>query len=150
MCYFGIGRIGRVALVAEEAPTSVPVTEEPTHFVADVEVFDVSGKAFPRDSAFVESEFDLFRRAVVHPVEEKVKGGRVGEREVDNGVGVRGGKEVGSSSVEGIFRVRDDSRPAKETSQETRLRAEIIDVGLTITFRPMTIEKEQKGITDLE
>jgi hypothetical protein len=92
----------------------------------------------------------MFHRTVVHPVEEKVEGGRVGEREVDNGVGVGGGKEMGSSSVEGIFRVRGDSRPAKETSQETRLRAEIIDMGLMITLRPTTIGKEQKGITDLE
>ena len=83
-------------------------------------------------------------------MEKEIKRGRVGEREVDNGVGVGGGKEVGSSSLEGIFRVRGDNRPAKETPQETRLRAEIIDVGLTITLRSMSIGKEQKGMTDLE
>jgi hypothetical protein len=112
-------------------------------------LFEVPGKAFPRDSAVVESEFDLFHRTVVHPV-EKVKGGGVGEMEVDDGVGVGGGEEVRSSSVEGIFRVRDDSRPAKETPQEMRLRAEIIDVGLTTMSRPTTIGTEQKGTTNPE
>jgi len=81
------------------------VPEELTHVVADVEIFDVSGKAFPRDSTLVEGELDMFRRTVVHPVEKKIEGGRVGKRKVDNGVGVRGGKEMGSSSEEGIFRV---------------------------------------------
>jgi len=128
--FFGIGRIGRVGLVAKETPASVPVTEEPTYIVVDVEIFDVSGKTFPRDSALAESALDGFHGTVVHPVEEKLKGRRVGERDVDNGVGVGGRKKVGSSSLEGIF--RGNSRPAKETSQETRLRAEIINVGLMI------------------
>jgi hypothetical protein len=118
------------------------VTEEPTHVVMDVEVFDVSGKAFPRDRAVVESRFYMFHRTVVDPVEEKIEGGRVGEREADNGVGV-GGKEIGSSSMEGIFRVRGDRRPAKEMSQETRLRAEIIDMGLMITLRPTKIGRSR-------
>ena len=114
-------RIVRVALIMEETPTRIPVTEKLTHVVTDVEVFDVPSKAFPRDSTVVQSELDLFHRTVIHPVEEKIEGGRVGDREADNGVGVGGGKEVGSSIVEGIFRVRGDDRPAKETSQETRL-----------------------------
>jgi len=53
-------------------------------------------------------------------VEKEIKRGRVGKREINDGVGVGRGKKVGSSSLEGIFRVRGD-RPAKETPQETRL-----------------------------
>ena len=87
----------------EETPTGVPVTEELTQVVTDVEVFDISSKAFPCDSAVVESAFDVFNGSVVHPVEEKIEGGRVGEREVDNRVGVGGGKEVGNSSMRGGF-----------------------------------------------
>jgi len=87
---------------------------------------------------------------VVHPVEENIKRGRVGKGEVNNGMGVRGGKEVGSSSLEGIFRVRDGSRPPKEMPQETRIRTEIIDMGLMIMPRLITIREEQRGMTDLE
>jgi hypothetical protein len=111
-------------------PTSVPVAEEVAHVVADVEVFDVSGKTFPRDEAVVEGELDVFQRTVVHPMDEKTKGGRVGDREVDNGVRVGGGEEMGGSSLEGGFRGRGDGRPAKEAPHEARLRAEIIDVYL--------------------
>ena len=113
-------------------PAGVPVAEELTYVVADVEVFDVSGETFPRDGAVVESKLDLFHRTVVHPMKEKVKGGGVGDREVDDGVGVGGGKEMGSASG---FRGRGSSRPAKEASHKTRLRAEIIDVCLVIAVR---------------
>ena len=65
-------------------------------------------------------------------------------------MGVRGGKEVGSSSVKGIFRVRGGSRPPKEMPQETRIRTEIIDMSLMIMLKLMTIGKEQRGMTDLE
>jgi hypothetical protein len=61
----------------EEVPISVPVAEELMHVVTDVEVFDVLGKAFPCDGAIAKSEFNLFHRTVVYPVEEKVKGRRV-------------------------------------------------------------------------
>ena len=98
----------------------VPVAEELTHVVADVEVFDVSGETFPRDGTVVESELDVLHRTMVHPVEEEVEGGRVGEREVDNGVGVGGGKEMGRPNGEGGLRGRG-SRPAEEASQKTRL-----------------------------
>jgi len=111
-------------------PTSVPVAEELAHVVADVEIFDVSGKTFPCDDAVVESELDVFQRTMVHPMEEKTKGGRVGDREVDDGVSVGGGKEMGRSNLEGGFRGRDDRRPAKEAPHEARLRAKIIDVYL--------------------
>lgn len=96
------------------------MTEEVSHVIADVEVFDVSGKTFPCDGTVVESELDAFHRTVVHPVEEKIKGGRVGDREVDDGVGA-GGKEMGRSSLEGGFRGRGDGRPAEEASHEARL-----------------------------
>ena len=56
--------------------------------VADVEVFDVSSETFPRDCAVVESEFDVFNRTVVHPMEEQDEGRRVWDREVDDRVGV--------------------------------------------------------------
>ena len=89
------------------------MTEELTHIVADVEVFDVSGETLPGDSAVFESELDVLHRTVVHPVEKKAEGGRVWEGEVDNGVGVGGGKEMGRSSGGGGFRGRDGGRPAK-------------------------------------
>lgn len=54
-------------------------------------------------------------------MEEKVEGGGVGEREVDDGVGVGGGKEMGKASGSGGFRGRGGSRPAEEASQEARL-----------------------------
>jgi len=141
---FGVGRLGLVALVTEGTPEGVPVAEELSHVVADIEVFDVSGKTFPRGSAVIESELDVFQRAMVHPVEDEVEGGRVWEGEVDDGVGVGGGKEMGGSSGEGGLRGRGRSRPAEEASEETRLRAEIIDVGLIITMRFTTTGKEQR------
>ena len=79
------------------------MTEELTHVVADVEVFDVSGETLPSDGAVFESELDVLHRTVVHPMEEKVKGGGVGEGEEDDGVGVGEAKEMGRSSREGGF-----------------------------------------------
>jgi len=97
------------------------VTEELTHVVADVEVFDVSSETLPRDGAVFESELDVLHRTVVHPMEKKVEGRGVGEGEEDDGVGIGGAKEMGRSSGEGGFRGRSGSRPAKEASQETGL-----------------------------
>ena len=97
------------------------MAEELTHVVADVEVLDVSSKTFPRDGAVVESEFDVLHRTMVHPMEDKVKGRRVGEREVDDRVGVGGGKEMRSTSREGGVQGRDDGGPAEEAPQKTRL-----------------------------
>lgn len=117
------------------------MTKELTHVVADVEVLDVSGKTFPRDGAVGESKLDVFHRTVVHPMKEKVEGGRVGERKVDNGVGVGGGNEMRRSNGEGGLGCRGGSRPAEEASQKTRLRAEIIDMDLMITVRSTAIGK---------
>jgi len=58
---------------------------------------------------------------MIHPVEEKVEGGGVGEWEEDDRVGVGRAKEMGRSSGEGGFRGRGGSRPAEEASQKTRL-----------------------------
>jgi len=131
-------------------PTGVPVTEELTHVIADVEVFDVSGKTFPRDEAVIESELDVFHRTMVDPMEEKIEGGRVGDREVDDGVRVGGGEEMGRPSLEGGFRGRGDGRPAEEAPHEARLRAKIIDVYLMIRVRSMTFGKKYNEMTDLE
>ena len=83
-------------------------------------------------------------------MEDKTKGRRVGDREVDNGVNIGGGKEMRRLSLDGGFRGRGERRPAKEAPHEARLRAKIIDVHLMVTVRSMTIGKEQKGMTDLE
>jgi len=49
-------------------------------------------------------------------MKDKVEGGGVGEREVDNGVGVGGGEEMRRSSGEGGLGCRGESRPAEEAS----------------------------------
>jgi hypothetical protein len=58
---------------------------------------------------------------MIHPVEEKVEGGGVGEREVDDGVGAGGGEEMGGASRSRGLRGRGSSRPAEEGSQKARL-----------------------------
>jgi hypothetical protein len=83
-------------------------------------------------------------------MEDEVERRRVGEREVDDGVGVGGAKEMGTSRWGGGFRGRGNGRAAEEASQETRLRAKIIDVGLVVTVRSTTIGKKQERKTDLE
>lgn len=92
------------------------MTEELTHVVADVEVFDVPGETLPGDGAVVESELDVFHRTVIHPVEEEVERGRVWKGDEDDGVGVGGGEEMRRSSGRGGFRGQSTSGSAEEAS----------------------------------
>lgn len=128
-------------------PFAVPSAKEDADLAADVEIFDVPGETFPSDCTRVESLFDGFCVAKIHPMNQELERRRIGERKEDNRV--IGGTRQGTRnavwrndplSQRARFRRRRRTNSivdeikgrgaAEQASQQTRLSREIVHMQL--------------------
>lgn len=76
-------------------PSAIPSSEEDFDICGKSEVFDVPSDAFPMCSALVERLFDMASIAKVHPVNEEVEGGWIGDWQEQGGMVRWGRHEAG-------------------------------------------------------